>query len=270
MTRMCAVGDNVIDWYPQEQLVFPGGSAANAAVFARRLGIEASYVGVLGSDEQAEFIASSLTAEGVDISHSQWRDEPSSRTDVLVDESGNRTFTGFLPPVSRIRLDAATRSHLQGAAWIHTGHSSFTESLLAELADIAPVSFDFSKNGLEYAEPLLPHIRYAAFSREEASVEDAVNLLRELIARGVKYAVVTRGGDGAIAVTPDGIFTQSATPAEVRDTIGAGDAFQTCFISNIVAGRTPTLALQAASRFAAEVCSYRGAFGHGQRTALTT
>lgn len=266
---MCAVGDNVIDWYPQEQLVFPGGSAANAAVFASRLGVEASYIGILGSDEHAQLIESSLCTEGVDVSFAQRHDEPSSRTDVLIDESGNRTFTAFIPPVSRIQLDAATRSHLKGAAWIHTGHSSFTEPLLADLAELGDVSFDFSKKDLDYAEPLLPFVRYAAFSREEMSVDDAVNLVQTVAASGVQYALVTRGGEGAVATTPEGTFVQSAAPAEVLDTIGAGDAFQTCFISHLVAGSPPVDALHAASKFAAEVCGYRGAFGHGQRFALT-
>src|SRR5687768_6802828 len=124
---MCAVGDNVIDWYPQESIVYPGGSAANSAVFARRLGIDSAYVGILGSDGQASFIVESLEHERVDVSHVQWRDEASSRTDVFIDEYGNREFRAFIPPKSTIELDAETCAFLNGAAWIHTGHSSFTE-----------------------------------------------------------------------------------------------------------------------------------------------
>lgn len=268
MTRMCAVGDNVIDWYPQENIAYPGGSAANSAVFARRLGIRSAYVGVLGSDPQATFISDSLERESVDISHVQWHDEPSSRTDVIIDDQGNRVFSAFIPPISTIELNAQTRSFLEGAAWIHTGHSSSTEHHLEMLAAIAPVSFDFSKKELDYAADLLPHVQYAAFSREDDAEKDCLELLDYAVARGVKFALVTRGSKGAIASTPDGIFKQLATPTDVIDTIGAGDAFQTCFISRLVAGQSVQTALEDASHFAAKVCSYRGAFGYGQHMEL--
>lgn len=268
MMRMCAIGDNVVDWYPQERIAFPGGSAANSAVFARQLGVEASYIGILGNDAYVEHIVGSLTREGVNISFAQCCDEPSSRTDVQIDGSGNRTFTAHRPAQSRIVLDDAKRGHLAGASWIHTGHSSATEDLLAELAEFAPLSFDFSKNGVEYAADLLPHVHFATFSREDATPDEAEDLLDFAVARGVAYAVVTRGAEGAIAATPEGIFTQVAAPAVVIDTIGAGDAFQTCFISNVVAGKATRDALRAASEFAARVCGYRGAFGYGQHMEL--
>jgi fructoselysine 6-kinase len=268
MTRMCAVGDNVIDWYPQENIAYPGGSAANSAVFARRLGLQSAYVGILGSDAQATFIADSLERELVDISHVQWRDESSSRTDVTVDDHGNRIFGAFIPPKSTIELNAQTRSFLEGAAWIHTGHSSFTEHHLEALAAIAPVSFDFSKKELDYAADLLPQVTYAAFSREDDTEKDCLDVLDYAVSRGVKFALVTRGSKGAIASTPEGIFTQPAAPAHVVDTIGAGDAFQTCFISGLSAGKSAQAALTEASQFAAKVCSYRGAFGSGQHMEL--
>lgn len=37
--------------------------------------------------------------------------------------------------------------------------------------------------------------------------------------------LVTRGGDGALAVLPGGRVTVDALPTEVVDTVGAGDAF---------------------------------------------
>ncbi|WP_300267513.1 PfkB family carbohydrate kinase [Microbacterium sp.] len=265
---MCAIGDNVVDWYPQERIAFPGGSAANSSVFARRMGIEASYIGIFGNDVHAEHISGSLTHEGVDISLAQWCDEPSSRTDVLIDDAGDRTFTAYVPPQSRIVLDDAKRRHLVGASWIHSGHSSATEDLLAELSEFAPVSFDFSSKDVEYAEAILAHVRFATFSRDEASIDEARELLDFAVSCGVTYAVVTRGAKGAIAVTPEGSFAQTAAPAEVIDTIGAGDAFQTCFIANVIDGNGTQDSLRKASEFAARVCGHRGAFGHGQHIEL--
>ncbi|MEV8105946.1 PfkB family carbohydrate kinase, partial [Streptomyces sp. NPDC088135] len=45
------------------------------------------------------------------------------------------------------------------------------------------------------------------------------------LATGPAVVLVTRGGDGALAVLPGGRVTVDALPTEVVDTVGAGDAF---------------------------------------------
>ena len=55
---------------------------------------------------------------------------------------------------------------------------------------------------------------------------DVVELARAIQKRGVKSVVVTRGGDGALVVQPNGQVTQvSGIEVDVVDTTGAGDAF---------------------------------------------
>jgi ribokinase len=46
-----------------------------------------------------------------------------------------------------------------------------------------------------------------------------------LLALGPRIVVLTRGAAGAIAVTPDGVISQSALPVAAVDSLGAGDAF---------------------------------------------
>ena len=48
--KIAAVGDNCVDAYDQTGGAFPGGNPVNVAVYAVRLGGEASYTGVVGDD----------------------------------------------------------------------------------------------------------------------------------------------------------------------------------------------------------------------------
>ena len=48
---------------------------------------------------------------------------------------------------------------------------------------------------------------------------------RALLALGPSVVLLTRGGDGALALTRAGDLAVAAPPVSVVDTIGAGDAF---------------------------------------------
>ena len=54
--RVIGIGDNVCDKYEHLRLMFPGGQAANFAVYAGMLGAESAYMGVFGRDEVAEHV----------------------------------------------------------------------------------------------------------------------------------------------------------------------------------------------------------------------
>ena len=64
--RVCGVGDNVVDRYLGLDRMYPGGNALNVAVFCRRAGVEAAYLGITGSDEAGALVRESLVAEGVE------------------------------------------------------------------------------------------------------------------------------------------------------------------------------------------------------------
>jgi fructokinase len=54
---------------------------------------------------------------------------------------------------------------------------------------------------------------------------------RALLARGPAVVLLTRGGDGALVVTPGGETAVPVPPVDVVDTIGAGDAFAGGFLA---------------------------------------
>jgi len=86
----------------------------------------------------------------------------------------------------------------------------------------------------------------------------ALALARE---HGIPRLIVTRGGSGAMEVE-DGerVLTVDASRVEqMEDTVGAGDAFSAVRILGILRGWEPSVALERAARFAADVCGQRGA-----------
>lgn len=262
MTRICGVGDNVVDRYVGTGLMYPGGSAANVAVHARRLGSEAGYLGILGDDEAGAHVLKSLLEEDVDVSRVRYEPHPNSFADVSLDEDGNRVFGEFRPPVTRIEIDDDDLEYLSGSDWIHTGHSSFTVPQVPRLRSVAPVVFDFSYLGLDRAAPVLPHVTAAFFSRGDAGTEECLALIEQVREHGPEMVVVTRGAHGSVVWRAgDPVHHQPATPARAVDTLGAGDAYLAALLCGLMAGRPLADAAASAAEYAATVCEHFGAFG---------
>jgi 1-phosphofructokinase family hexose kinase len=62
-------------------------------------------------------------------------------------------------------------------------------------------------------------------SVEDFSTRQMVEAGRELLARGAALVIITLGGEGALAIAPEGCWQASAPRVKVVSTIGSGDAF---------------------------------------------
>jgi fructokinase len=86
---------------------------------------------------------------------------------------------------------------------------------------------------------------------------------------GCGVVCVTRGGEGA-ALLHDGVFTEHpGFPAEVRDTVGAGDAFLAVLLSGLLAGHSDAELLQHANLMGAYVVTQFGALPADQGAAMS-
>lgn len=261
--RMGSIGDNVVDRYEATNMMYPGGGAANVAVHAGRAGWRTDYIGVVGSDDAGRLIAQSLRDEGVGTDLVHWVDEPNASTDVDIDAQGNRRFVRWTQPATPLVISPTSREALREMRWLYTNYSSQSEHLVPEIARIAPLAFDFSYKGEDYAEDLLPHITIAAFSRDGIGDTDAVEMIRRVQAKGPRTVIVTRGARGAVVAVGENVHFQPAQRTAVVDTLGAGDAFLARFVCGMEQGETIETAARAAAAAAADVCGHHGAFGHG-------
>jgi fructoselysine 6-kinase len=264
---MCSVGDNVVDRYVSSGVWYPGGGAVNVAVHAARAGAQASYVGLLGDDLAGRLVLGALEAEGVDTTHAQVLHRPNAATDVSITDSGDRRFDAHRTIDGVLELTADDEAMLSGCDWVYTNYSSGTESLVARMAACAPLAFDFSYKDEEYGAEFMSALTVAQFSRTGSTDEQCAALIERTHRAGVRYVVVTRGREGAALGVDGDVLWQAATPTEVVDTLGAGDAFLARFLCGAFGGEPVTAAAKAASQVASEVCRLSGAFGRAHRVA---
>ena len=233
--RLLAVGDNCVDHYVELGRRFPGGNALNVAVYASRLpGVEADYVGVLGTDSEGDFMLNQIQAVGLDISLLLRRKGETAVTTILV-RDGERVFADYregvqmnavlpresLPEISRYDLVHFTvwgfgREH---ADWMRKSHG-------------VKLSCDFSSQLDDPRTEIMPSLDYSFFSgagliREGVDPEDKI---RELKERTPGLVVMTLGEHGSLVYDGEELYRGEASSVEVVDTLGAGDGYIAGFL----------------------------------------
>jgi fructoselysine 6-kinase len=263
--RICGVGDNVVDRYYNQKLMFPGGNAVNFAVHAQRSGMSAAYLGVIGTDSDGDLIRSSLQAEGVELKHLRVKEGSNAFATVRMDDDGNNRVWGLCEKgVSIFHLDSADLEYLGGFDLVHTGETSRLDSQLPEIRERVSISFDFSDRDLEYAASVLPFVKVATFSRSGADETEIYRVLEIAHAAGVELVTVTQGARGATVSHKGETLFVPAVPVDAIDTLGAGDAFVCRLACRVLSGISLAEAGKDAAQYSALVCKTRGAFGHAR------
>lgn len=257
-----AIGDNVVDRYPDQGEAFPGGNAVNVAVHARRCGAVAGYIGAVGTDPAGDAVREALVAEDVDISRLRVVPGPNAYAVVRIVD-GNRVFGKGDVGVSRFVLDEQDLNEARHAELVHTGECSMVEQQLPALAAAAArLSFDFSERSWPY---VVEHARYAdiaTISRPGFTADAALAEAHSLQSLGPQVVIVTLGAAGAMALDGDHVAQSEAPSATIVDTLGAGDAFLGRFLAGLQAGESLDALLPAATAYATASCASRGAFGY--------
>jgi fructoselysine 6-kinase len=262
MNLLC-IGDNVVDRYVDLRRMFPGGNAVNVAVFARRLGLDAAYQGLLGNDESGKLVLESLRAEKVDTSRVQVRSGGNAYAVVAL-MAGERRFLISDDGVSEFLLADDDLESLRGFDAVHTAYSGSLYDQLSEIARRTQLSYDFGTHDeAHYLAPVLPGMWLAAFSGGGRSEADCLGLARMAVQLGCKYVLVTRGEKGALLRDASDTWSVEAEQVEVVDSLGAGDAFIAATLKGLLERVDPASVLSQASSLAASVCRSHGAFGHG-------
>ncbi|MFT8636643.1 MAG: PfkB family carbohydrate kinase [Pseudoclavibacter sp.] len=263
--RLLGAGDNVVDRYPARGVEYPGGNAVNVAVYAAQLGADAAYLGVVGDDPEGDLLRASLAEEGVDISRMCTVPGQTARAEVELHGS-DRVFAGSSKGVALFEPDAEQLAAMAAFDVVHSGYAGSLLRHVPRMARQTRVSFDFgSRYALGDIGVALPHLFLATFSGGDRSRDEAAALGRSAVAGGARLALVTLGARGAVLVSADRDRFQPAAPAEVVDTLGAGDAFIAGFLTALLDGADPSQALGAGSAKAAQICRAFGAFGHGRK-----
>jgi sugar/nucleoside kinase (ribokinase family) len=230
-----------------ELVVAGGGPAATAGVTLARLGVETLFLGVVGDDDAGSFVLDGLAAEGVDVSHvvvAAGTRTPQSV--ILVGPGGERSIVHRPGDASFPRIGTDVE-----AGWVHADHAGFGaahEFVLSQHKEVR-LSVD-GGNPI----PGLDLDGVALYAPTEGRLRADFGDAGAALAAGAETVVVTRGPEGSVATTREGVVEAAGVPCEPVSTLGAGDVFHGALLAFLVRGASLADALQAANTAAALSC----------------
>lgn len=262
MKRFACVGDSCVDHYDALNQKFPGGNPVNFAVYFRRLGASASFIGAVGSDEDGVLVRQALAEKGVDVSHVQVLPGMTPTTHVCM-ENGNRVFTaydaGVMEDFSLREEDYAFLAEHDlavSAIWGRCENDLARIRAMGKLVafDCADLPFD------PVAQAALPNTDIAFFSDDEADEETLQETIRQIAAKGPSIVVAMRGARGSLAFDGSSFYDQAAIECEVVDTLGAGDSFIAGFLCALLRGESMEACMRLGAENATITIGYLGAW----------
>lgn len=230
--RIACIGDNTIDYYDAAGKGSPGGNSVNVAVYLRRLGVDSSYIGAVGSDAYGQIVFNALKEKEVDVSRVRVLKGNTAVCHVSI-ENGERSFGKYDEGVlADFRPDEEDISFLLEHDLVVTAVWGHSETVLREIwRHHIPTAFDAS-NELSHPAALtaLPFSTAFFFSDDISSDDIVKDKLRSLQAHGPEIVIAMRGEKGSIAFDGSTFYEYGTVQCEVVDTNGAGDSYIAGFL----------------------------------------
>jgi sugar/nucleoside kinase (ribokinase family) len=253
-----------------------GGSAANAAFNAARLGLRTSFLGKLGNDAIADSYRTSFEEAGVDGSRFKRGVLPNARCLALVTPDAQRTMRTCLAAAMTLSPEEISVADFRGCRHAHIeGYLAFNQALADAVLNAAraagcTVSLDLSSfevvnvsrgwlsaqfhKGIDIVFANEDEIR-ALFGDQTSGYDE---LARKLAGYGV-IAAVKMGGDGAWIAHGSTLHrVEPVIVSDVIDTNGAGDAWAAGFLYGYLRGWPLPEAGALASLLGAETVRHLG------------
>lgn len=280
--RLVIAGIGEVLWDVLEESEELGGAPINFAYHAGALGAEAYAISCVGDDGRGTAALEELTKRSVSTDYiTVLAGATTGYVLAKVDSQGVASYT-FPDDVAWDRLVIADTNGELG--------QRLSAVCFGSLAQRSPIS---RKAIVDYLVKLGPNtlkvfdlnIRQNFYSREiiETSLEmadvlklndDEIVLLGRMFGLGgdekkqmsqlverfsLRLGVLTRGGKGSLLMSPEKISDHAGYPANIVDTIGAGDSFTAATVLGLLKDHSLDQINDHANRVAAYVCSCQGA-----------
>jgi fructokinase len=238
---------------------FAGGSPANIALNAKKLGLSASIAAAVGADSLGDFLVRNLEDAGLDASLVQRREEATSL--VLITRSREAPSPIFYRGADyRLELSPELEAKLLSSSILH--FSSWPLSMEPSRLCVERLVSGARRSGalvccdpnyhpsvwrdragaLAFFERLLPEVDVIKPSEDDAERlfgrDEPERQLRRFLDLGARLVVLTLGKEGAIASDGRESRAYPSLAREVVDTTGAGDAFWSGLYAGILGGRS--------------------------------
>jgi ribokinase len=260
-------------------LVQPGGTSANAAVWAASTGATAGVVGAIGEDLAGDLLIGALGSRGVATDAIVRRPEPTG-TMLVLHQPGDRSMVADRGANAALRPEHLPSAAVAGAVLV-SGYLLLQEPT-TETAVVAMERSDASIVAVEAASwPLVEAFGSPAFLEAAARADGVLANAREAavltgcepedacrkLGERFRLVAVKQGADGA-CLSFEGAFASAPSPrVDEADSTGAGDAFDGVLLSALARGTEPQAALEAACAAGARVAASFGAWPEASRRA---
>lgn len=244
-----------------------GGSAANVAIGARRLGLQTGLIAKIGLDSFGRIIVDELMSEGVDISGLRISTTlPTGYSIVVRDSEGKILIYGFKGASEDLSIRDIDMELLWNTRYVHI--ASLRPDTTLEILKLLKskkrpiVSWDpgrvLSLSGLSKLKPIISLVDIVSVNRKEifyiTGENNYAKAAEELRSLGPKIVIVKRGNEGVYLVSDSvRVDIPAFQPEKVTDTTGAGDAFMAGFYSALKRGYD----LEESVKYAALVASIK-------------
>lgn len=263
--KLAAIGSNCIDYYNNVDggKAYPGGGPVNMAVYAVRLGGQASYIGPVGSDEYGRIMRQAVEGKGVDVSHMHVKEGGTAVSQVqLID--GERVFgdydEGVLTDYTLSEEDLAFIAQHDVVVCDLWGK---VEGFFGRLEGMGvKTAFDCAtRPGDEASRTAIPHTDYLFFSSDDGDTETLRELMKVLHGQGPKLVIAMLGEEGSLCFDGETFHKFGIVPCEdLVDTMGAGDSYIAGFLTGLVEGLPIEDCMKKGAANSTETLRYFGAW----------
>lgn len=265
-----------------------GGSPANVAVAAARLGLNASLLSAVGTDLVGGWVLEALVRAGVGTSYVLRKDGPHTSLALRAQRPPDHPLAFYRHDPADIHLvhDDVQSTPLDSARILFVSADAFARGSTAELCRSIvlrppvpgrPVYIDLDLREVNWADrsayasavgPMVEHAdvvlgtadEFAALLRLDGDLDDAAiaDAARQRFGRDGRVLVVKLGAHGAILIAGDTTVALSPYRVIEASTVGAGDSFAAGFVYSRLNGSAWETAAQFATACAALTVSRFG------------
>jgi fructokinase len=252
-------GEVLIDLLPgtPERNSIVGGGPANTAKALSRLGHQVQFIDGISTDAYGKSARAELIRDGVGLDLALTSDLPTCTATVSLSNDGSATYEflinetatfafddSWLPDPERLKPEVLQIGTL--VTIIEPG-ATVLYDWAVKVAEFAPIVFDpnirpsVMPDLIKYREEVEKWIKISSvvkFSEDDIAAlypnEDPIDIAKVSLGKGVQLVVITRGANGLIGVTTDGVVEVPGIKVAVVDTVGAGDTVGAIIVEAVI------------------------------------